>query len=279
MSTDAQTWSVVIWNLDEARCAKRRSWEVLQGFEAQVALISEARFIPNSERVGYGKTIGRDCKHPREEDCKGRPWSTAVISPFRPREITDARATRYGRPLDIPFRPSRPGTWVAATVALPDVGEVTFVSLYGLTDEKSDASVHRSLSDLEPLFEDVNYNKLLLLGGDLNIFANASPVDPARNRHRLVLDRISSYGLRDLFERDAEVRNTSGKSLANCPCGTPDCTHVWTFRSRKKKLADIPYQDDHAFASLALAERLKSCESAGFNDASDHAPILATFWT
>jgi exonuclease III len=53
---------------------------------------------------------------------------------------------------------------------------------------------------------------------------------------------------------------------------------VWTFRSRDKKLAHIRYQDDHVFASRALADRLKSCENAGVNDASDHAPILATFW-
>lgn len=53
---------------------------------------------------------------------------------------------------------------------------------------------------------------------------------------------------------------------------------MWTFRSRNKRLAHIRYQDDHVFASRALADRLKSCESAGFNDASDHAPILVTFW-
>ena len=51
----------------------------------------------------------------------------------------------------------------------PGRKDVTVVSLYGLLDEKSDASVHRSLSELTPIFEDARYNKLLLLGGDLAV--------------------------------------------------------------------------------------------------------------
>ncbi len=35
--------------------------------------------------------------------------------------------------------------------------------------------------------------------------------------------------------------------------------------------------DDHVFASRTLAAKLESCQSAGFTDASDHAPIIATF--
>jgi hypothetical protein len=75
-----------------------------------------------------------------------------------------------------------------------------------------------------------------------------------------------------------ERRDASREALVDCPCGNRDCKHVWTFRSRRKALAHIPYQDDHVFASRALADHLKSCETAGFYDASDHAPILATFW-
>jgi exonuclease III len=152
------------------------------------------------------------------------------------------------------------------------------VCLYGLTDAKTDASVHRSLSDLEPIFEDLDYNQLLLLGGDLNIFANPRPKDPARDRHLLVLKRIKAYGLVDLFERDQRQQQDQIEPDGECPCGDKSCTHVWTFRSRDKRRARIRYQDDHVFASRALADRLKSCESLGFNDASDHAPILATFW-
>jgi hypothetical protein len=47
-------------------------------------------------------------------------------------------------------------------------GDVTAISLYGLLDELSDASVHRSLSEVSPIFDDDRYNRLVLLGGDLN---------------------------------------------------------------------------------------------------------------
>jgi hypothetical protein len=46
---------------------------------------------------------------------------------------------------------------------------VTFISLYGLLDDLADASVHRSLSDLDPVFTDSRYNEYIVLGGDLNI--------------------------------------------------------------------------------------------------------------
>jgi len=36
------------------------------------------------------------------------------------------------------------------------------VSIYGLTDELSEASVHRSLSEISPLFSDPRYKELLL---------------------------------------------------------------------------------------------------------------------
>jgi hypothetical protein len=39
-------------------------------------------------------------------------------------------------------------------VALPSGERMTAISLYGLLDERSDASVHRSLSELTPLLED-----------------------------------------------------------------------------------------------------------------------------
>jgi len=63
---------------------------------------------------------------------------------------------------------SRRGSWTAVVVSFPNEERVTVISPYGLLDERSDASVHRSLSDLTPLLEDRRYNQLLLLGGDLN---------------------------------------------------------------------------------------------------------------
>jgi hypothetical protein len=39
-------------------------------------------------------------------------------------------------------------------VALPSGERISPISLYGLLDERSDAAVHRSLSELTPLLED-----------------------------------------------------------------------------------------------------------------------------
>jgi exonuclease III len=275
--TGDRTWTAVVWNLNEGRHPNPAAWKKLEKYDADVAVLCEARFTPGPDRVGHGKTIGRDCRHETEDECDSRPFSTAIVSRHRPTEIRDATATRRGKPLDIPFRPSRPGTWVAATVFIEDVGDISVVSLYGLTDEKTDASVHRSLSDLEPIFEDSRYNRMLLVAGDLNTFANPSPSDPARERHHLVLKRIEAYGLKNLFEQKPVPRRDQSDAGGKCPCGEDDCTHAWTFRSRDPRYTHIRYQDDHVFASRPLARKLRSCKSAGFNEASDHAPILVTF--
>jgi hypothetical protein len=267
-----------VWNLDEARHARPASWGLVDGIDAEVSLLCEARVPVGRAAATHGKTIGRDCKHESEEDCHGRPWSTAILGRAKPEEIRDAEATRFGRRLDIPFRPSRTGSWVSASVSIRNLGSITAIALYGLTDEKSDSSVHRSLSDLEPIFEDRRYNERLILGGDLNIFANPRPDEPHRDRHRLVLERIAAFGLIDLFARDREVRGDGRPSVDDCACGQPACrTHVWTFRSRRIDLQHLRYQDDHVFASPALADRLLSCETRGFDPTSDHAPIVATF--
>ena len=63
----------------------------------------------------------------------------------------------------MPFECSRPGSWVAASVGTP-FGAVTAVALYGLLDEFSDASVHRSLSELSPIFHDARYNGRVVRG-------------------------------------------------------------------------------------------------------------------
>lgn len=52
----------------------------------------------------------------------------------------------------VSFQTTRPGSWTASVVSIPRasgrIERVTAVSLYGLLDEKSDAYVHRSLSEM-----------------------------------------------------------------------------------------------------------------------------------
>ena len=206
-----------VWNMDH----KLKNWRVLGDTEnlrdADLVLLCEATPPPadyTARSLGHGSTEGLETALGSERPVK-RPWSTAVTS-RRPLElISDARVDRHYRER-LPFEPSRAGTWVACTAYINGV-DVTAVALYGLMDEKSDASVHRSLSEMSPLFDHPTYGNRLILGGDLNILSNPRPTDPARDRHLAVLARIKAYGLEDCLQtalphRSAEERKVVSQS-------------------------------------------------------------------
>jgi hypothetical protein len=265
----------VAWNMQQ----KRRNWRVLREWEelrdADISLLCEAPAPPaDLNALGLGNTVGLEATLGPQRPVK-RPWSTAVASEHPLDPIADARLDRHYRE-PLPFEPSRPGTWMAAAVQVNRM-KVTAISLYGLLDERSDASVHRSLSEIAPIFDHGTYGKHLLLGGDLNILANPRQNDPVRDRHLAVLARIKTYGLVDCLESTIRREGNRWTPPADCPCGLGDgCTHTWTKRVRG---SSVPYQDDYLFASPALGDRLESCYALPFTDASpsDHAPIVATF--
>jgi hypothetical protein len=152
--------------------------------------------------------------------------------------------------------------WIAAVVGeIPNLGTVTAVSLYGLLDERSDASVHRSLSELAPLFDRRRYNRHVLLGGDLNTLAIAKAKTRRLAKDIGVLERITnSFGLVDLLKHDLQGREPPRGRLADCPCDFGDeCTHT---RTHRRPGTSIPYQDDYLFGSQALADRLERCEAS-----------------
>jgi endonuclease/exonuclease/phosphatase family metal-dependent hydrolase len=172
------------------------------------------------------------------------------------------------------FECSRPGSWIAARVSpAPDI-DIAAVALYGLLDELSDASVHRSLSEISPLVDDPRYRKRVLIGGDLNTGTQWPSKDPFFQRDTNVLHRFEALGLIDCL---AAMR-APGR-LDGCPCGFgDDCTHTRTrFASRWPEMA---YQTDYLWASRDLAKRLTSCEALATDEwfaLSDHAPIVADF--
>jgi hypothetical protein len=256
---------VVVWNMNH----RLNSWDGLRKLDPEIALLTEA-LVP--EDVGM---LAQGGQRTEGRDGFPRAWAAAIVSKQKLRRIQDARALRYGKPLDLPFETSRPGTWEAAIVVRDDTEPVTAVCLYGLLDEKSDASVHRSLSELTPVFEDPRYNKLLLLGGDLNIWTGRSvPGVPHLDRHQVALERIKAFGLIDCLL----VMRPAG-ALEGCPCQLGEnCPHTWT--KADPRYPGVPYQDDYLFASPALAERLGRCVAlnpAEWRAYSDHSPIVATF--
>jgi endonuclease/exonuclease/phosphatase (EEP) superfamily protein YafD len=204
-----------------------------------------------------------------------REWSTAVAASTGPTFITDARRAReYKDHPILPFKPSRQGTWTAARVKVGRL-TITVVALYGLLDEKSDASMHHSLSEISPIVDHPVYRKYVLLGGDFNIFANPRPDDRARQRHLSVLTRLEAYGLKNCL--DGFKRPLKEAREDPCPCGVVGCRRHWrTFR--KSVSAPGPaYQEDHLFASKAMTKFLRKCSVLEFRPSSDHAPVRATF--
>ena len=253
---------VIVWNIAN----KKRAWDALDRLEPDICLLNEA--IVPSERQGVWSlegTVGRDGRT--------RRWTAAVVSTLPSFRISDARPQWRHSKRNVPFHCSRPGSWAAASVTT-GVGAVTSISLYGLMDELSDASVHRSLSEISPVIDDPRYKKFVLLGGDLNTGTQWPKGEAFNERDRNVLGRIEARGLIDCLRKT----RVAGR-LAGCHCIDGDgCEHVRTRRDPKRPT--VPYQTDYLFASRSLADRLMACEALATEEwfaISDHAPILADF--
>ncbi len=269
-------WTVLVWNMGlgspGARNA-RENWNRLSGLMEEhsidVALLSEV----STELLAGVEGALYDDRGTRGRDGNRREWCTAIISPHGCREISDAQAVSYrGRRPKVPFENSRPGSWTAGVVSVPGGGNLTCVSIYGLMDELSEASVHRSLSEISPLFSDPRYKEPLLLGGDLNT-STQWPKGPHLDGDRAVLERIKAYGLVDCLER---MRGPD--RLTYCRCTLEECTHTWTRLDPNHPALQV----DYLFASPNLSENhLESCRTlsspAEWQEYSDHAPIIATF--
>lgn len=305
-----ETWGVLVWNMalmSRGRNADKNMTYLLGLVEehgVSVALLNETSVshmrAANAAAVMDGiappftfcdeGTIGRDSwtdKHGVRKLKNRTRWSTAVMSALGPELLgeDDVRAmspsrTHPRRP-DIPFVSSRPGTWVVATVRLEQEA-VTCVSLYGLIEELTDASMHRSLSDISPIFSDPLHNELVILGGDFNISTAFEP--PAREWSRIVLERIEAYGLTDCLALWRE--NEALPPLAGCPCDDAPCRHTLTRLIPNKGGSAVPWRDrtpfqvDYLFASKSLANRLDEVIEIPpdeWEPYSDHSPIIARF--
>ena len=262
---------VLVWNMQH----DERNWRLLRDgaeLEADIHVLCEA---PKPRKpiaaVGEWRTVGLDDDLPLDRQRADRPWSTAVAARSGPAYITDARMARgYQLPALLPFKPSRPGSWTAARVKA-GTSMITVIALYGLMDEKSDASIHRSLSELSPIFDHRKYGKDVLLGGDFNIVANPRSDDPAAGRHLAVLARLEAYGLVNCLDQ-AERLETD--RFMDCPCGERPCTRHWRTYRRKGAAA---YQEDYLFASRRMLRKLTGCEVLPFRPSSEHAPLRASF--
>lgn len=255
---------VVVWNIAN----KLAAFDALSSLGPDVALLNEASPPPIAKGIWRQATVGRDAKR--------RRWSAAVLSPHPVVEITDARPSWRGSERNVQFVCSRPGSWIAASVEVAVGRTVTAVSLYGLLDEFSDASVHRSLSELSPLVDDPRYRTHVLIGGDLNTWSGWSESEPGTTLARDInlLERFEALGLVDCLA----AKRPPGR-LPDCTCTLgDDCTHTRT--RLDPRAPHIPFQNDYLWASRALAAHLTSCSALATDEwfaISDHAPIVAEF--
>ncbi len=280
-----QPWTILHWNM--ALASPRSATadgnmaylrELMGRHEVDVALLNEApvaylRCLNDgdqlralfSERGTIGLDRWTDDHGVRKPKDRSR-WSTAIVSSANVEHLGegDVRAVSASvasaRRPDVPFAPSRVGTWIAGTVGKAGQ-ELTCISLYGLMDELSDASMHRSLSEVSPAFSDPDRKELLMLAGDFNIGTSLEGED-ARRRSRLVLDRIEAYGLRDVLKAG---RIREGRApLAGCPCDDAPCEHTLTrlipnSSDRQTRWEErTPFQVDYIFASAALEAQLET---------------------
>jgi hypothetical protein len=153
----------------------------------------------------------------------------------------------------------RKGSWTAAVVSHPSGEKITAISLYGLLDERSDASVHRSLSDLTPLFEDCSRSDgLLVLGGDPNTLCTAKRVTQLFARDQGVLDRIThGFELVDLLQKTLRDRDEQAIREGRMPRGRPKGVHVQAGR-RVSPHMDLPEAEG---IDEGLSRRLPLCVS------------------
>jgi hypothetical protein len=277
-------WSVLVWNMGlmspgSRKAARNMAYldELVKRHAVRIALLNEASVAylraanaraaidrgpapyVFSETGIRGRDFWTDQREVRKLKDRKR-WSSAVMSPLGPHLLReeDVRAiapSRRNPTVDIPSTNSRPGTWIAATVRT-DEESITCVSLYGLIEELTDASMHRSLSEISPIFSDPEHKERVLLGGDFNISTGLADAS-ARERSRIVLNRIEAYDLEDCvatWHGNNDLPPTPG-----CRCDDQPCRHILTRLTPNQLGADVPWpQRDRSKSTTFSRQRLSS---------------------
>lgn len=140
--------------------------------------------------------------------------------------------------------------------------EIKIVSLYGrIINGFSITTLHRSLSDITPLFQTQKGRDWILLGGDFNASIQCDERMPSYEgdrSHYLFFEILKNFGLRDCLEKFHQGR-------------------VRTLRHSK---TEYPWQNDYLFAGKSLFHYCISCDvinDVALYKISDHNPIIANF--
>ncbi len=256
--------SIGAWNMDHWKrtsLQRKDAWRYLQTeSKADVMLLQESvapSDLPRNRFV-HREIAGR------------RPWGSSVVAfahDLETEEI-DAVRTRYGA-TRFSMLGSLPGSVIVARIHVPEVGPITFVSVYGAMDDVyAQTRMFRVIADLIPLF-DSGDGRRVILGGDFNITTATCPDAPELPRYRALFAAIESLGLVNL----AKAAKDRPEPIPCCPCHACDCRHVRTF-------GDNPgTQLDWLYATEELARRCTRLrvDHTVIGGLSDHAPLIAEF--
>lgn len=269
------TWNMDCWKAPRKPegCRHADAWRYLiDDLAPDVALTQECVASPELGSVTYWPG----------GISASRPWGSAVwANGFDLQAIRELEAIWRGNSLGV-SSPAQtlPGAVALARVDLGSFGGMTLISVYGVIERGyATTTMHRILSDLEPLFDDPRYGDDVILGGDFNVGTQWRGSDERFNpRDRSVLDRLAAFGLVDCVD----ARRDELAPEPACPClDEKPCRHIrtqWNLR-----YPDTPYQNDYLFASEHLVrDRLARVEVHNALDHpaqafSDHCPIVATF--
>ena len=261
---------LVTWNMDHwRRSADQRTdaWAYLETTLApDVALVQEA--VPPSHLQSVFRAGGID-------DRRGAPtnrgWGSAVVS-FGPAITAVETATEPYRKKVVPVLRTFPGSVAIAEVKI-DNDSIIVISMYGVIDRGyANATVHRMLSDLEPLVDQRRGEKILI-AGDLNVTTQWSEHHrkSLRGRHAELLRREQN-----LFERFAVLgfRNlvVGSAPLEGCACSFGEsCRHV---RTQRHESSDFPWMNDYVFATEDLHASIQVIDDDNSRRLSSHFPVV-----
>ena len=256
--------SIGAWNMDHWKrtsLQRKDAWRYLQTeSKADVMLLQESVAPAGMPRTRFV----------HREIAGRRPWGSSVVAfahDLETEEI-DAVRTRYGA-TRFSMLGSLPGSVIVARIHVPEVGPITFVSVYGAMDDVyAQTRMFRIIADLIPLF-DSRDGRRVILGGDFNVTTAAQPDTPELPRYRALFAAIESLGLVNL----ATMAEDLPDPMSGCPCGAGDCCHVRTFGGNPGT------QLDWLYATEELARRCTRLrvDHTVMGDLSDHAPLIAEF--
>jgi endonuclease/exonuclease/phosphatase family metal-dependent hydrolase len=221
------------------------------------------------------------------QEVRAAHWPTALIPVAR----LDGRKRESATGIDAPafsVEPLVPGTigssapkgaLTAARIDMPAARGLVAVSVYaqinrGLAYPTAQAIVE----DLEPLLRSPAAERLLV-GGDFNAWDQFSATALDRRAQEIwqaLWRQLEDRALVNLLQRT----RTSRTPLDWCACGLGEgCWHVPTVRRTR---VGRPAHCDYLFASRWFADRLLDVDVVDIRDpaladASDHAPVTATF--